>query len=118
MDEIEEWLKGRPESIRAAYAKRPNTRLYKLHGQIVFIMSYIEPDAGAGLCEHCRAKQWPQHSHQGLPHEATASVGVSRRFNSGVLQEVRVWGVKLDDLVPISPEEQALVDQSLAAELN
>lgn len=120
MDALEEWLKDRPESIRDAVKRKPPHLLYRLvtTGHIVFIMSYVEPDGGSGLCEHCKANKLPQHAHQGDPDNATVSVGVSARFNQNLIMERRVFGIKLDDLVPLNEDEQALVDQALNADRN
>lgn len=119
-EETEEWLKSRPDSIRDAYKRKPPHLLYRLKstGHIVFIMSYIEPDGGPRLCEHCKAQEEPQHLHQGDPDNATVSVGVAARFNPGLILERRVFGIALDDLVPLKPDEQALVDQALKASGN
>ncbi len=116
-DDLEEWLKGRPESIRDAVKRKPPHLLYRMisSGHIVYIMSYVEPDGGAGLCEHCKANRWPQHLHQGDPGSATVSVGVDIRFNQNLAFERRVFGIKLDDLVPLKPDEQAFFERSLNA---
>jgi hypothetical protein len=117
-EQLEAWLKDRPECIRAAVRKRNPYKLYRMDGFIVFIMSYLEPDEGPQMCEHCKASGWPQHHHQGAAGVATVSVGISSKFNPAVVFERRVWGVGLDSLVEISPEEQAMIDRSLAAEAN
>lgn len=115
-----EWLKGRPASIVAAVRKRHPYRLWRLNNQIVYIMSYMEPDNGPGGCEHCKAGHWPAHLHQGSSEEVTVSVGLDRKYNPHLLLLIphRIWGVKLDDLVPLSPEEQALFDRFPKADSN
>lgn len=120
MDGLEEWLEGRPESIREAVKRKPPHWLYRMKstGHIVFIMSYVEPDGGSELCAHCKANRKPEHAHQGDPNNTTVSVGVTAQFNRHILMERRVWGVKLDDLIPLNPDEQALVDKALKADGN
>lgn len=118
MDDMEEWLSTRPESIRAAVAKRPPDRLYRLREHIVYIMSYVEPDMGPEACAHCRMDGWPKHLHQGSPTEATVSVGVTERYNPDLLFERRVFGIRLDDLEFLPKETEDLFKQAGSADLN
>lgn len=98
---MEKWLEDKPQSIREAYAKRPPDKLYRMStGHIVFIMSYIEPNAGPLQCDMCKAGALEGHGHKtwDVP---TVSVGIITRYNPDLLFERRVFGVTLDELVEV-----------------
>jgi hypothetical protein len=83
MQEYNEWLKGRPEAIRKMGEKFPPWQLYLLTttNHIVVLYSINEGE------------------------EITFTVAVTRQYNPFISFERRVFGIKPEDLVPISQRE-------------
>ncbi len=77
------WLESRPPHIRAVFERFPATRLYRLHGNVVFILAY--DDSG----EACR-------------------VGISHDFNVALVFDREVFGVPFTDLTPVDETPEAI----------
>lgn len=97
-----EWFKSRPPSIQAAIMEKDFRKFYRLKssGHVVYIMSYVEPNAGPHQCDICKAGALPGHGHHTWDGP-TVSVGIEFKYNPGLGFERRVFGIPLDDLEEI-----------------
>jgi hypothetical protein len=80
------WYKALSEKVKERVDAYPPTKKYRMKstGRIVTLVSYDEDKSG-----DCN----------------TATVGVSREDNPGVLFERQVFGVEFDELEPVNPLE-------------
>jgi hypothetical protein len=49
MNELEEWINSRPESIKALYKRFPVGTRLEIDGKLIFVVGYQETDREPGL---------------------------------------------------------------------